>query len=211
MRRTKRNTTLTWSIVLISFQYLLAVFGLSKSIEGIFVLLTIPSLVFTAIVLVINHIGEGTKVALHFICFSLTFFLFELVIMQLGWFNKTYAHELLGPKILEVPVAIGLSGWINVYMGVHLVKKLKMNRIKKALIGATLLMIMSSLAEPVGVKLKLWAYDGDFSPINLFGYFIIYFIMIYSSRAIRFKKKNPAVGPVFIIFMLFFICLNLML
>ena len=196
---------------MLSFQFLLAVFGLSISKEGIFVLLTIPSLLITAIVLIVNHIGERNKVILHFICFTTAFFLLELIIMQFGWFNKTYAQELMGPKILGVPVAIGLSGWISVYMGVHLVKKLKMNRIKKALIGATLLMILSALAEPVGVKLKLWAYEGDFSPVNLFGYFVVYLIMIYSSRAIRFKKKNPAVGPVFLIFILFFICLNLVL
>ncbi|NND76748.1 MAG: carotenoid biosynthesis protein [Flavobacteriales bacterium] len=190
---------------------MLAIFGLSKSKEGIFVLLTVPSLLTTAIALFVNHIGERNKVILHLVCFTLAFFLIELLIMQFGLFNKTYAKELLGYKFMGVPLVIGLSGWISVYMGVHLVKKLKMNRVKKALIGATLLMILTALAEPVGVKLKLWSYQGELGPLNLFGYFLVYTLMIYFSRLIRFKKKNPIVGPVFIIFVLFFISLNLIL
>lgn len=190
---------------------MLAVFGLSKSTEGIFIFLTVPSLVITSIILGANHIGERKKVILHFLVFSLIFYLLELVMLKLGTFGKTYAEERLGISFLGVPFIMGISGWISVYMGVHLVKKLKMNRIKKAVIGASLLVILAALAEPVGVKLGLWKYANELNPLNLLGYFVVYVLMIYFSRLIRFKKKNPIVGPLFLIFILFFISLNLIL
>lgn len=211
MRKRRKSTLLTWSIVILVFQYLLAVFVLSKSIDGIFVFLAVPSLVVTAIALGANHIGESQKLITHFIVFSIVFYILEVIQLKMDLFGKSYANDLLGTSFLNVPFVMGVNGWISVYMGVHLVKKLKINRLKKAIVGATLLVILAALADPVGVKLGLWKYQNEFNPLNLLGYFVVYFLMIYFSRLIRFKKKNPIAGAVFLIFILFFISLNLIL
>ena len=211
MQRQYRNTILTWSIVLLSFLYFLACFGLSKRSEGIFVFLTIPSLLVTATALAINHFGEKKKVILHFIFVSTLYFLLEVIFVNFNLSGKVYARELMGFRLLNVPILMGISGWISIYMGVHLVKKLKINRLKKALIASTLLVFLAWLAEPVGIKLKLWSYEKGFNPLNLLLLFIVYFLLVYYSRTIRFKKKNPIIIYVFIIFILFFITLNLIL
>jgi len=76
---------------------------------------------------------------------------------------------------------------------------------------SALLVLLAWLAEPVGMKLGLWKYKGTFNPLNLLPIFIVNFLAIYFSRLIRFKKKNALVIYVYIIFVLFFIALNLIL
>ena len=211
MQKHQKNSILNWSIVILFFLYLLAVFGLAKRAEGIFVFLSVPTLLITAVILQINHYGERSKVILHCTVFSILLFLLEVIFVHFNLTGKEYAKELLGISIFNVPLIIGFSGWISVYMGVHMVKKLKMNRLKKALMGAVLLVILAWLAEPVGIRLHLWKYNGNFSPLNLLPIFIVNFLAIYFSRLIRFKKKNTLVIYVYLIFMLFFIALNLIL
>ena len=214
MRKHQRIQVLSWSVSLLSFIYLLACFGLSKRAEGIFVFLSVPTIVVTAGILLINHFGERNKVIAHFAIFSIALFFVEVLFLKIGIFQKEYANELLGISVFGVPLIIGISRWMSVYMAVHLVKKLKINRLKKALIGATLMIFVAWLAEVVGIRLKLWTYETNphgFNPINLFGLFIVYFLGVLFSRTIRFKKKNPSVIYIYIIFILFFICLSLIL
>ncbi|MEM7162351.1 MAG: hypothetical protein AAF487_07895 [Bacteroidota bacterium] len=215
MRKHQRNQILSWSVALLSFIYILACFGLSKRSEGIFVFLSVPTIAVTAGVLLINHFGEKEKVIAHFFIFSILLFAVEVLFIHFEIFKKEYANELLGTSVFGVPVIIGISRWMSVYIAVHLVKKLKINRLKKALIGAALLIFVAWLAEVVGIRLKLWQYEGNpsigFNPINLLGLFVVYFVGIMLSRSIRFKKKNPAVIYVYIIFILFFISLSLIL
>ncbi len=211
MQKHQRNNILTWSIVLLFFLYIMAIFGLAKRSEGIFVFLTVPSLLITVVALVVNHFGEKEKVILHFIVFSVLLYFIEVLIINFNLTGKSYAKELLGFTFLGVPFIMGISGWISVYMGIHMVKKLKMNRLKKAIIGAAILVLLAWLAEPVGIKLGLWKYNGNFNPLNLLPVFIVNFLAIYFSRLIRFKKKNAIVVYVYMIFILFFIALNLIL
>ena len=209
-RKQRVNVQVT-SFGVLALIYIVGAYGLFLNSKGLFVKLVPAAIVLTAAGLFINHIGEKPKVLLHFIAIYAITMGIEWLAISTGVLFGSYQYQfMMGPKIYGVPFIVGVSWWMMVYMGFHMVKKLKMNRIKKTAVATVVITFLLVLGELTAQKLGLWIWDEKTAPLqNFFVHAAVYFILIYSSKLIKFKRKNYFIFPTILILTLFFLTISL--
>ncbi len=140
--------------------------------------------------------------------------------------NYTYGN-VLGFKIKNVPVLIGINWFIIIYcsgISIHTLLMKAINRVAahtqkpptvlKAISvivdGATLAVFFDWLMEPVAVKLGYWVWNGDGS-IPLFNYicwFIVSLLLLALFHFAKFSKQNKFAVNLLLIQLMFFLLLR---
>jgi bisanhydrobacterioruberin hydratase len=140
--------------------------------------------------------------------------------------NYTYGN-VLGFKIKNVPVLIGINWFIIIYcsgISIHTLLMKAINRVAahtqkpptvlKAISvivdGATLAVFFDWLMEPVAVKLGYWVWNGDGS-IPLFNYicwFIVSLSLLVLFHFAKFSKQNKFAVNLLLIQLMFFLLLR---
>lgn len=140
--------------------------------------------------------------------------------------NYTYGN-VLGFKIKNVPVLIGINWFIIIYcsgISIHTLLMKAINRVAahtqkpptvlKAISvivdGATLAVFFDWLMEPVAVKLGYWVWNGDGS-IPLFNYicwFIVSLLLLVVFHFAKFSKQNKFAVNLLLIQLMFFLLLR---
>ena len=170
---------------------------------------------------------------------NIFFFLFLLICFAVGisveiigtntgmlFGNYTYGN-VLGFKIKNVPVLIGINWFIIIYCSGISINTLLMKAINrvaadtgktpmalKALSvivdGATLAVFFDWLMEPVAVKLGYWTWNGDGS-IPMFNYicwFIVSLLLLAVFHFAKFNKQNKFAVNLLLIQLMFFLLLR---
>lgn len=140
--------------------------------------------------------------------------------------DYTYGH-VLGPKVKNVPLLIGVNWFIIIYccgISIHTLLMKAITRIAadtgkepialKALSviidGATLAIFFDWLMEPVAVKLGYWVWNGDGS-IPMFNYicwFVVSLLLLISFHFAKFNKQNKFAVNLLLIQLMFFLLLR---
>ena len=140
--------------------------------------------------------------------------------------NYTY-EDVLGLKVRNVPVLIGVNWFIIIYcsgISIHTLLMKAINRIAgdtgksptalKALSvivdGATLAVFFDWLMEPVAVKLGYWVWNGDGS-IPIFNYicwFVVSLLLLAVFHFIKFDKQNKFAVNLLLTQLMFFLLLR---
>jgi putative membrane protein len=170
---------------------------------------------------------------------NINFFLFMLICCAAGiavevigvntgiLFGEYTYGDVLGYKVRNVPVLIGVNWFIIIYccgIGIHTLLMKAINRIAadtgkppmalKALSvivdGATLAVFFDWLMEPVAVKLGYWIWNGDGTiPIfNYISWFIISLVLLTAFHFIKFNKQNKFAVNLLLIQLMFFLLLR---
>jgi putative membrane protein len=170
---------------------------------------------------------------------NINFFLFMLICFAAGiavevigvntgiLFGEYTYGDVLGYKVRNVPVLIGVNWFIIIYccgIGIHTLLMKAINRIAadtgkspmalKALSvivdGATLAVFFDWLMEPVAVKLGYWIWNGDGTiPIfNYISWFIISLVLLTAFHFIKFNKQNKFAVNLLLIQLMFFLLLR---
>lgn len=110
--------------------------------------------------------------------------------------NYSYVKN-LGPKILDVPVMIGINWAVLSFGAWSIVKDLKFNNILKFALAAFIMVLFDIVMEPVAIELDFWKWNLDQIPaLNYITWFLISFIqMIVISKS---KIKNFGISRVII-------------
>jgi bisanhydrobacterioruberin hydratase len=170
---------------------------------------------------------------------NINFFLFLLICFGVGvaveitgintgmlFGDYTYGN-VLGYKVQNVPVVIGINWFIIIYcsgISIHTLLMKAIDRIAtdsgknpmalKALSvivdGATLAVFFDWLMEPVAVKLGYWVWNGDGS-IPLFNYicwFVISLLLLTAFHFAKFNKQNKFAVNLLLIQLMFFLILR---
>jgi bisanhydrobacterioruberin hydratase len=141
-------------------------------------------------------------------------------------FGEYKYGNILGLKLNNVPLLIGINWFIIIYCGGIIVAKFDdwiisklggevpfsstMMSLSFILDGALLATFFDWLIEPVAVKLGFWQWLGD-GKIPLFNYtswFIVSCILLTVFRKLKFDKHNHFAVHLFIIQVLFFFALR---
>ena len=171
----------------------------------------------------------GPRLPLYYlivVC-AITGFLAELIGVSTGWLFGAYAYgDALGPKLLNVPLIIGINWFIIVYCcgtSVHmlmekLVVKLTADQAPKPALKALWLVLDASLLamffdwlmEPVAVRLDYWHWIGTFDvPLyNYLSWFMVSFAMLAVFEWLPFPKKNIFAVNLLLIQAMFFLLLR---
>lgn len=161
------------------------------------------------------------------ICFAVGISV-EVIGIHTGILFGDYAYgNVLGIKIRNVPVVIGINWFIIIYcsgISIHTLLMKAINRISedtgknpralKALSvivdGATLAVFFDWLMEPVAVKLGYWIWKGDGS-IPVFNYicwFLISLLLLTAFHFLKFNKRNKFAVNLLLIQLMFFLLLR---
>lgn len=161
------------------------------------------------------------------ICFAIGIIV-EIIGINTGMLFGDYTYgNVLGFKVQNVPVLIGINWFIIIYCSGISINTLLMkaiNRIAadtgknpmalKALSviidGATLAVFFDWLMEPVAVKLGYWVWNGD-GLIPMFNYicwFVISLMLLTVFHFAKFNKQNKFAVNLLLIQLMFFLLLR---
>lgn len=136
-------------------------------------------------------------------------FLIELIGTKTGYLFGNYQYgDVLGLKLFDVSVIIGVNWFAIVLASSNLVRKVNVPIIFKALLAAFLAVVLDFVIEPIAVKYGFWTWKNDIiPPYNYLTWFVFAFIFswIYLKNSIAVNKT--AVWLYFI-WLAFFIILS---
>lgn len=122
--------------------------------------------------------------------------------------NYTYG-QVLGAKLNEVPLIIGVNWLLLVYSTGILMKRSRVRSVViRVILGALLLVLLDAFIEPVAVRYNYWRWNKDVIPFaNYASWFLVSAVMLAIFELFKFKKQS-VVAPVFLLVQfLFFIIL----
>lgn len=136
-------------------------------------------------------------------------FMSEVVGVHTGLLFGDYSYgAALGAKLWEVPLLIGLNWLMLVYATGHISNYTGLPWLAKALVGALLMVLLDYFIEPVAMRYDFWSWQGNHIPVsNFIGWFgVALLLQLYFQRASIFKQNRLA-PYVYLVQLVFFICL----
>jgi putative membrane protein len=136
-------------------------------------------------------------------------FLIELIGTKTGYLFGNYQYgNVLGFKLFDVSLIIGVNWFAIVLASSNLVRKVNVPLIFQAFLAALLAVLLDFVIEPIAVKYGFWTWKNDIIPLyNYVTWFVFAFIFswIYLKNSIAVNKT--AVWLYFI-WLAFFIILS---
>ena len=146
--------------------------------------------------------------ATYFITFSL-----EVIGVKTGIIFGSYNYgNVLGVKLLETPLIIGLN-WVFVIFGAYILTlKITSKKIFLPIMTAFLALAFDYFMEPVAIYLNYWTWDGSVIPLqNYAAWFIIAFFFASILSYLKVEIKGKIFADYFVIQFFFFVILNLVI
>jgi len=143
------------------------------------------------------------------ICIVLGFSI-EVIGVKTGFIFGEYNYSnVLGPRLLDVPIIIGLNWVILVYCSGILAKSLVQNIYIRAFIGSSLMTLLDFFIEPVAVALNFWQWEAESIPMkNYLAWFVFSYALVFLYLKILPNSSNPIAIRLLLIIISFFILLN---
>jgi len=175
-----------------------------------------PINLLLSLLLVLIFDQHKTKSMLWFgiIVFTLGYGI-EVIGVKSGKIFGVYSYgEILGPKIWNTPLMIGVN-WLLLVIGAgNLVDQYlsKLSTIIKIGIAASLMLFIDLLIEPIAIQWGMWTWENVNVPLqNYIAWWLIANLMFGIYYQFLGKKVNKVASAVFIIQCVFFALLNLLI
>lgn len=200
---------------------------LSPNYRECFIKCTPFNLIIMALLLLLQQEQRDKKFWLFAgVCFF-TGFCAELIGVHTGLLFGDYMYgTILGPRLAQVPLLIGLNWFAIVYCVGSFMEKLhhKMASASAATVSPLLVMIsvvidgaaiatlFDYFMEPVAVSLGYWHWKSSDIPLyNYVCWFVLSALLLLLMRKLKVSTKNHFATHLLIIQVLFFLLLNLFL
>lgn len=201
-------------IFVLSILYIVGIAGMSiPALRPIFQILTPLNLLLSLGVLMLFH-ADWNKSFVVFILLAFAIgFGSEVLGVHTGFPFGNYTYgPVLGPKLFEVPLMIGVNWLILVYLSGNLLHKRIKNHWLAAIGSAGLMVGIDFLIEPVAVALDFWSWESGIIPLsNYLGWFGTAFIIQLIYRKMKFQKANSISLFLLINIIVFFASLNIII
>ncbi|GAB5552462.1 MAG: hypothetical protein Sapg2KO_20530 [Saprospiraceae bacterium] len=203
------------AIIVLSILYLVGIVGISIPIHPDFALLTPLNLLFSLATVLYFHPNWNRDSLLFLIlCFGIGYGA-EVFGVHTGLLFGSYEYgPVLGPKILETPLMIGVNWILLAYSSGMLINQLlpKQNKVIKAASAALVMVGLDIFIEPVAIKYDFWQWEGRTTPPlqNFFGWWLVAFIVLLFFTFLLKKQKNKVAIALLALQFIFFIALNLL-
>lgn len=136
----------------------------------------------------------------------------EMVGTNTGIIFGEYTYgSTLGYKLSGTPLLIGVNWVILIYsIGTMLSMLSKSRTVIKCLGGATIMVFLDILIEPVAIAFDYWTWTGGMIPLqNYVAWFVFSFVLFLLFYRMNFEKKNSAAIIMVLTQTVFFIVLNI--
>jgi len=195
--------------------YLVGIFGIGQKLAPQIVSLTPINLILSILTISFFHQGKRSPFLRFFALAFLIGFGVEVLGVQTGVIFGDYSYgPVLGPKILDTPLMIGVN-WAMLIYAIGSTINLFFPKWKiffKCIYGTICMVILDFLIEPVAIILDFWSWENEVIPLqNYLAWGIIAFGLFYLFFQ-RFKwESNKVAYALFILQCAFFGLLNLFL
>tara|TARA_B100000945_G_C20404969_1_gene609465 strand:+ start:325 stop:966 length:642 start_codon:yes stop_codon:yes gene_type:complete len=178
------------SIFIIWLFHLSGILGIIYGNSDWFVSVTPINLTISFILLILNTDLKLKVVLLIFFCFTIGM-LAEILGVNYGLIFGNYKYgEVLGYKVLSVPIIIGVNWCILVLITGAMSNLFFKSYWNKVFCGIFLMLFMDVLIEPIAPILDFWNFEGGIAKFqNYLGWFFVSFPML-----IVFHKLKPNVN-----------------
>jgi putative membrane protein len=190
------------AVKLIIIFHLVGLMGLSIPFtRGLFLALVPYHLLLMLIIIVLSH----DRVDNRFILFALLIFVLGFTAEWIGvhqhWLFGDYTYgKTLGFKLSGVPLIIGINWFLLTYAAGVLMRRSRIRSMALRIIfGASLLVLLDMLIEPVAISLDYWHWANGLIPLKNYScWFFVSALMLIIFELFRFKKQGIA-GPVLLL------------
>ncbi len=130
----------------------------------------------------------------------------EVAGIQSGIIFGAYAYDTaLGPKIWGTPPMIGINWLMLVYAAGISLQGLRLPKWALAAAGASLLVLLDFIMEPVAIAFDFWHWmEADIPLQNYIAWWAIAWLMLMYFLYLPIKKQNPLAGVLLVIQFVFF-------
>jgi putative membrane protein len=192
--------------------YLIGSLGFMLPFTRSFFIQLIPlALLLNVFLLVYFHKPQRLQNYAVMILVAVLGFAIEVVGVKTGvLFGNYYYGTALGPKLMGVPLLIGVNWFFLTYAATLIAGKIVGNTIVKILLASAMVVVYDFVMEPVAVYTGMWYWtEGKIPTQNYLMWFITaaFFVFLFS----RFAKgsRNPLALPILVLQFLFFAALHL--
>lgn len=187
--------------------YIAGFIGLQvDSVRPLFLYLVPYNLIASALILLRFHTDWNRA----FILFCLFTFLVGYWIEVLGVktgliFGYYHYGEVLGVKMLDVPLLIGVNWLMLIYSIGAITNQLRQPIWVKLLVGALMMVTLDFFIEPVAITLDFWQWETALIPIqNYIAWFVVSVMLLGVYYSLQFGKENRMAGLFFMVQLGFF-------
>jgi len=196
--------------IFLSIIYLVGVVGLVLKPE-LFISLTPYNLALTCLLLLSFFPYKESDFIRYCIFLFAAGFAVEMIGVQTGKiFGSYYYGYALGFKLKHVPLMIGIN-WVMLILATQsIANKFSTKLYVTATIGATLMVLLDLLIEPISSTYQFWHWQNNIIPIqNFVAWFIISFFFHGLGSVLKFNKENKLAFFIYGLQIVFFAILNL--
>lgn len=209
------NIPLLGSVFLCVLVHFSGALGMSFFDRDLFVAFTPLNLLLMFMLLVWNEPALTLPWYLGFAVALLTGIGSEMIGVNTGLLFGSYVYgDVLGTKIMGVPLLIGLNWFCIVYCSFSSVymffRNGRLGGIVTALVAGLLATCFDWIMEPVAMKLGFWQWEGNSIPLfNYVSWWVIASAVAYVFQRLHLKSKNQFAPILLLVQALFFIALRI--
>lgn len=192
--------------------YLIGTLGFMLPFTRSFFIQLIPlALLLNVFLLVYFHKPQRLQNYAIMILVAVLGFAIEVVGVKTGvLFGNYYYGTALGPKLMGVPLLIGVNWFFLTYAATLIAGKMVGNTVLRIILASSMVVVYDFVMEPVAVYTGMWYWTGGKIPMqNYLMWFITaaFFVFLFS----KFAKgsRNPLALPILVLQFLFFTALYL--
>ena len=126
-------------------------------------------------------------------------------------FGIYHYGQVLGIKVLNAPVLIGLNWWLIAYSAGVISSNIGIdNYWTKCFAGAGLMVLQDLFIEPIAIKYQYWFWQNDVVPHqNYIAWYLFSFVLMLLFHRFSFDKTNRAAWSFYLSQLLFFVLLHI--
>lgn len=199
-------------IVVISFYYLVGIFGLANTnTEPLFKALVPFTLLFSLYFLWLFHEERDARFYITGLVIFILGYFIEVIGVNTGVIFGDYEYgKTLGFEILETPLMIGVNWLLLILSCWSLTGLFFQNRWIRYKVGAVFMVTYDIVLEPVAIRLDMWGWQGGEIPLrNYAGWYVTSWLLFIILDISKTGMKNKIAPALFIIQFLFFVILNI--
>jgi putative membrane protein len=202
-------------ILVVIIVYAVGIIGtLIPAARDLVVGLTPYNLLFAGIMLMSSADQRKSNFWIFLVFAFLIGYGFEVIGVKTGLIFGEYAYgKTLGFKPLDVPLVIGLNWWMLSYAFGVIARKARFeNRLVLSLLGASMMVMMDFLIEPVAVYFDYWQWENNVIPLkNYIGWWLLAFVIQMVFHTLLRKQENYLAIPLIFSQLVYFMSIHIFL
>ena len=137
----------------------------------------------------------------------------EILGVNFGWIFGSYNYgEMLGWKVLGVPLLIGANWALLVLCTGAISRELAQHPVSRVLMGTAMMLLLDLLIEPIAPQLDFWEFDGGTAPLqNFIGWGAVALPLQLLFHSLKIELKGYYYHNLYLLQLLFFTILLLKL